>query len=156
MRALLPAAVCFIFHFFINFFPSPSRKRGESFSGEDASTLFPSWGSLSDTMSPAAQIAWREQLLRRKVSRLAGVPTVRKYATRYTSYGRLHTWYRRPVSAETKPACRSSYAGFVAFFFRFPLAVWWKPRDQLRVEQLFFLVCQAHQSFFILNIPVLV
>eukprot|EP00903_Cladosiphon_okamuranus_P015552 g14357.t1 len=53
----------------------PTRQRGESFSLEaSGSSVKPSWGNLSDTVSPAVQLAWREQLLRLKLSRLAGVP----------------------------------------------------------------------------------
>ncbi|CAN0218272.1 unnamed protein product [Scytosiphon promiscuus] len=53
----------------------PTRERGESFSRESISGSLPlSWGNLSDTVSPAVQSAWREQLLELKLSRLAGVP----------------------------------------------------------------------------------
>eukprot|EP00752_Nemacystus_decipiens_P004684 g4272.t1 len=53
----------------------PTRQRGESFSLETSgSGVRPSWGNLSDTVSPAVQLAWREQLLQLKLSRLAGVP----------------------------------------------------------------------------------
>ncbi|CAN0459016.1 unnamed protein product, partial [Ectocarpus sp. 8 AP-2014] len=51
-------------------------QRAESFSLENGSGSSPprSWGNLKDTVSDAAQSAWREQLLQLKLSRLAGVP----------------------------------------------------------------------------------
>ncbi|CAM9860918.1 unnamed protein product, partial [Ectocarpus fasciculatus] len=54
----------------------PTRQRAESFSLENGggSCLPRSWGNLRDTVSDAAQSAWREQLLQLKLSRLAGVP----------------------------------------------------------------------------------
>lgn len=63
---------------FVCFNPVTPAQRAESFSLENGSgsSLPRSWGNLRDTVSDAAQSAWREQLLQLKLSRLAGVPMV--------------------------------------------------------------------------------